>query len=58
MGHSQKAIDSLTKAGIATVLFNQCEMDAFSHVCKALTSNQSNPHSDILCYDNIKRISK
>lgn len=33
-------------------------MDAFSHVCEALTSVQPNPHSDILCYDTIERITK
>lgn len=33
-------------------------MDAFSHVCEALTSVQPNPHSDILCYDAIERITK
>ena len=33
-------------------------MDALSHVCEALTSVQPNPHSDILCYDTIERITK
>ncbi|KNZ40851.1 iron-containing alcohol dehydrogenase [Acetobacterium bakii] len=33
-------------------------MDAFSHACEALTSIQPNPHSDILCYDTIERITK
>ncbi|MBC3796350.1 iron-containing alcohol dehydrogenase [Acetobacterium tundrae] len=33
-------------------------MDAFSHACEALTSIQPNPHSDILCYDSIERITK
>lgn len=33
-------------------------MDAFSHACEALTSVQPNPHSDILCYDTIKRITE
>jgi len=35
MGHSQKSIDSLNEAGIETVLFNRCEMDAPDYTVQA-----------------------